>query len=102
MAKKVNQTLKAVIKKNTEKGGAWLAYYVIVDESGESVHENRSAWTNASACKRWIKAEVIANTSRKSVKMLPVDENLNTAKPTLDAKGKPVQFWGEVAYKVEA
>ena len=102
MAKKVNQTLKAIIKKNTEKGGAWLATYVILDDNSESVHEARSAWTNASACKRWLKAEVIENTTRKSVKLVAVDENCNTASPTLDAKGKPISFWGELTYKVEA
>lgn len=94
MAKKVNGTFEAVLEKNNVKAGAWLATVQISYETSPTVTTLRSAWTNASAGKRWLKEQVIENTTKKSVKMI--------AGSTLDEKGKPVLFTGTVSFKVEA
>jgi hypothetical protein len=54
-----------------------------------------SAWSNASAAKRWIKEMVQELTPRKSVKMIATTQNL-------DAKGKPLAFVGQIGYKRDA
>ena len=94
MAKKVNATFRATLRKNTEKGGAWLGIVSVSDEGvDEFVAREQDAFSNASAGKRWIKERVIALTPRKSVKMI--------AGTKLDAKDKPVFFSGELAFKRE-
>jgi hypothetical protein len=94
MAKKVNAVFEATLKKNPEKGGAWLARVTTHDEGIEEGNVIVStAWSNASAGKRWIKEMVIKMTPRKSVKMTAC----TTTPP--DAKGKPMAFDGKVEYK---
>lgn len=89
MAKKVTKTLKATLTKNTtvEKGGAWM---LIVEDGMGVMH---SAWANASAAKRYLKAYVQQNTPRKSIKM--------EIKAT-DMKDKPTHIAGELSWKEDA
>ena len=89
MAKKITVTFSARIWSNTEQGGAWIAEYSLDEDN--IVTGEYSAWKNASAAKRWIKAKVQGLTPRKSVKLLAGE---------LDAKGKPTSFTGELVYKV--
>jgi hypothetical protein len=93
MAKKSTFKVEASISVDpSEKASAWLTKFSIIgDDSVTVVRESISAWKNASAAKRWIKAQVLAHTPRKSVKMV--------AGETLDVKGKPVSFTGELFYK---
>lgn len=96
MAKKINATFTASLAKNNVKGGAWMATYVVAHEAVDGfmpVKTDHSAWTTASAGKRWLKEMVQANTPKKSVKLLPGDEK--------DAKDKPVWFAGNLSYKQE-
>jgi hypothetical protein len=93
MAKKVNQTFTATMTKNTEKGGAWLVDFLVVTEGVAEARFVQTAWANAGAGKRWLKAMVLANTPRKSVKMLV---------GAVDATDKPISFKGELTYKVDA
>ena len=95
MAKKVNVTFYAETIKNNEKGGAWLTTIRVTDEGMDTpTHEHITAWSNASAAKRWVKERVQALTPRKSVKLV--------ASTNLDAKGKPLAFVGQVGFKREA
>jgi hypothetical protein len=92
MAKKVSATFTAELIKNDTKGGAWLAKVSIKDEGVDSpIASDISAWSNASAGKRWVKERIQALTPRKSVKMIPSQK--------LDAKGKPIAFIGIVGFK---
>ena len=96
MAKKSVYLFSASAVKNTEKGGAWLAKISLTNNSSDSEEYGAgttelTSWSNASACKRWIKAKVQAMTPRKSVKMI--------ATAAKDAKGKPVQFDGSLLFK---
>jgi hypothetical protein len=92
MPKKVNVVFYAQAIKNQSKGGAWLTSIHITDEGMETPNQViTSAWSNASAAKRWIKEKVQELTPRKSVKMI--------ASTNLDAKGKPVAFVGQIGYK---
>jgi hypothetical protein len=94
MAKKVTAIFDATLKKNNVKGGAWLARVTTYDEGLDDGNVIVStAWSNASAGKRWIKEMVAQMTPRKSVKMVAGAE--------LDAKGKPITFSGKVEYKRE-
>ena len=94
MGKKVNAVFDATLKKNPEKGGAWLARVTTYDEGMDDGNVIVStAWSNASAGKRWIKTMVAQMTPRKSVKMTPC----TTTPP--DAKGKPMAFEGKLSYK---
>lgn len=94
MAKKVSAVFVATLTKNTTKGGAWLARVTAYDEGLDDGNVIvYSAWSNASAGKRWIKEMVVKMTPRKSVKMIAGSE--------VDAKGKPVAFNGQVDYKRE-
>lgn len=94
MAKKVSKVFKATLKKNPEKGGAWMASVSVNDEGNDLVGVfSTSAWANASAGKRWIKEQVQALTPRKSVKMTAC----TTTPP--DAKGKPMAFEGTLTFK---
>ena len=92
MTKKVNVTFYAETIKNQSKGGAWLTTIRITDEGMDTPHEViMSAWSNASAAKRFIKEKVQELTPRKSVKMI--------ASTNVDAKGKPIAFVGQIGYK---
>jgi hypothetical protein len=93
---KVTKTLNATLTKNTavEKGGAWL---LTITEGvsgaisdGPGIH---SAWANPSAAKRYLKAYVLDNTPRKSIKMVVGATN--------DA-GKPTHLSGELTWKEDA
>jgi len=95
MARKVNAKFNGTLIKNNVKGGAWLATYSISYEGQEmAVAKPLNAFSNASAGKRWLKEMVLANTPKKSIKMI--------AGTALDEKGKPLGFTGEVLFKVEA
>jgi hypothetical protein len=94
MSKKVNAVFESSLFKNPEKGGAWLASVCTHDEGLDPEGWITTAWSNASAGKRWIKEQVIKMTPRKSVKM--------TAGSAVDAKGKPTKFIGILEYKREA
>jgi hypothetical protein len=92
MAKKVVKTFTANLNKNTEKGGAWLATVSVETNGIEGIDIFlQTAWSNASAGKRWVKSQVQALTPRKSVKMIAGEGK--------DAKGKPTSFVGVVTFK---
>ena len=94
MAKKVVKTFSANLNKNLEKGGAWMAIVSVTTEGIDGTDVlSTSAWSNASAGKRWVKSQVQALTPRKSVKMI--------AGQGKDAKGKPASFVGVVTFKSE-
>ena len=82
MAKKVKKTFTATLTLNPEKGGGWLTKVEVVNEMQEVLAFFTQAWKNASAGKRWIKAQVQSMTPRKSVKMSPVKFDKATEKPT--------------------
>ena len=93
MAKKVDYKFHAQVTLNSEKGGAWLGEFSVVrDDLEQSSASGRQAFSNASAGKRWLKAMVLANTPKKSIKMVATDEK--------DVKEKPVHFNGAVAFKI--
>lgn len=95
MAKKVNVVFYAETIKNQTKGGAWLTTIRITDEGVDVPNETiTSAWSNASAAKRFIKEKVQELTPRKSVKMV--------ASQQVDEKGKPVAFVGQIGFKRDA
>ena len=90
MAKKVNCVLVSNIDKNTDKGGAWLAKVTI--QEGDDVNYIQSkAWSNASAAKRWVKAIVLEETPKKSIKWV--------AGTAVDEKGKAVGYTGLLNFK---
>jgi hypothetical protein len=92
MAKKVVKTFSANLNKNTEKGGAWMAIVSVTTDGIDGTEIlNTSAWSNASAGKRWVKSQVQALTPRKSVKMIAGEGK--------DAKGKPTSFVGVVTFR---
>lgn len=96
MAKRIDETVKVTLEKNTllEKGGAWLLEISIVTEG--SVYAKLAsitAWSNPSAAKRYLKTIIQENTPRKNVK-------LSVAKT--DENDKPFSFTGELLYKVDA
>jgi hypothetical protein len=83
VGKKVNVVFDATLKKNPEKGGAWLARVTTYDEGIDEGNVIVStAWSNASAGKRWIKSQVLAMTPRKSVKLETTRVDKTTDKPT--------------------
>jgi len=92
MVKKVSASYKVSIIKQDLKGAAWLVKSVKSITHVPYDDTEYSAWANASAAKRWVKELVKANTPRKSIKMI--------AGTTLDAKGKPLSFTGELLFKV--
>lgn len=94
MARKVSTKFLATIAKNNTKGGAWLCQIALIDEGMDSPYKvETTAWTSASAGKRWVKERVQALTPRKSCKMV--------ATGGVDEKGKPILFTGELSYKRE-
>ena len=92
MAKKVSAVFEATLKKNPEKGGAWLARVSTRDEGMDENNVVIAAWSNASAGKRWIKERVQSLTPRKSVKLEVTSE---------DENGKPIKISGTLIYKQE-
>lgn len=91
MAKKQTFTVKVSASiDTTNKASAWFSVFVIEDETGAPTLEIYGAWKNASAVKRWFKAQMQANTPRKSIKLIPAGS---------DAKGKPTSFSGTLTYK---
>jgi hypothetical protein len=97
MAKKVNQTFRAHLTKNTlvDKGGAWLLNICIQNEGDDKyLLDTYTAWSNPSAAKRYVKQVVLDNTPRKSVKMTIMVSDKDT--------NKPLVIDGTLTYKVEA
>lgn len=95
MAKKVSAMFEASLTKNAEKGGAWLAKITITNEGETTPYVvEYASWTNASACKRWVKARVQELTPKKNCKVI--------ASQNLDAKGKPLGWHGAVGFKKDA
>ena len=92
MAKKIGYVVEASARKNLEKGGAWLAVVQVNNEEAVVQAMFTTAWRNASAAKRYVKAMVQELTPRKSVKMV--------AGEAKDEKGRPTSFTGELTYKV--
>lgn len=100
MAKKAERTFKATLIKNMEKGGAWKVTYTITESQKNDLgtYDNveidniTTAWSNASAGKRWIKERVQSLTPRKSVKLEVTSE---------DENGKPIKISGTLIYKQE-
>lgn len=95
MAKKTEKKFDAYLTLNTEKGGAWQANVNVSyldEETGERIYtaELVTAWKNASAAKRWLKAKVQELTPRKSVKLEAF---------LFDENQKPRGFRGELTYK---
>lgn len=97
--KKVTKTFTATLELNPEKAGAWMAsvFLTYVDESDtmNSIPNtvgvsHQSAWKNASAAKRWIKAKVLEMTPRKSVKLVASKFN---------EKNKPTAMSGVLEFK---
>jgi hypothetical protein len=96
MPKKISKTFHAEIVKNTQKGGAWLALVQDFEATPTGVTEDKSvmtAWSNASAAKRGVKASLLEATGRKSMKF----EILAN-----DEAGKPIHFSGSLNYRVDA
>ncbi len=93
MARKTTNSIKVELRKNREKGGAWLCTLRTSDEVGDILVDLTTAWANASAAKRWIKSEVQRLTPRKSIKLLG---------SVPDEKEKPTYFYGNMSYKVDA
>lgn len=94
MPRKTKQRVKVHLRQNPEKGGAWLCEILFFDETNETIATNITAWKNASAAKRHIKATIQSSTPRKSIKLLPGTST--------DAKGKPTHFMGDMTYAVAA
>lgn len=86
---KVKHQFQATITLNQDKGGGWLATYHLTSESGFE-NSGQSAWKNAAAAKRWIKAKVQELTPRKSVKLV------QTVNPDTN---KPVSFAGTLDFR---
>lgn len=94
MAKKISAGFEAELYKNKEKGGAWIAVYSVTRaDYDKPVSAGYTAWSNASAGKRWLKSMVLEHTNKKSIKMIATE--------AVDEKGKPVEFNGAVAFKVD-
>ena len=85
----LNKSAHATLMLNPEKGSGWLPTFHVLSEGNLTVREV-SAWKNASAGKRWIKAKVQEHTTRKSVKLNPIN---------FDANEKPISFQGDLTFK---
>ena len=79
------QTFSVKIIKNTQVSGAWLCR--IKDKEEESI----TPWSNVSAAKRYVKAEVLRLTPRKSIKLEVIEED--------EVTGKPLMLEGSFTYK---
>ena len=96
MAKKVTETMKVSLSKNTlvDRGGGWLLDIAIVIEGvAVAKYNSVTAWANPSAAKRYVKTVVESQTTRRSIKL--------TATPEVDDKNKAVKYLGEMVYKAE-
>jgi hypothetical protein len=94
MAKKIVQHAKVTLEKNTlvEKGGAWLLEITIIDEGASTpAYSTTTAWSNASAAKRWVKKIIVENTPRKSIKLIVRKQDTNN---------KPISLIGDMSYRV--
>jgi hypothetical protein len=101
VAKKITKKFTATLVLNTEQGGAWLANVSLLTPAVDNDNPNsmqpadavsaEAAWKNASAGKRWIKAQVLAMTPRKSVKMEPTKLDKTTE--------KAIAFVGKLEFK---
>lgn len=95
---KNNHTFTASVELNPEKGGGWLAKYELEKQQNNGlggfesivISQKVTAWKNASAAKKWIKAKVQELTPRKSVKLEAFK---------YDANDKPTAFKGALNYK---
>ncbi len=90
MARKVF-TFEAHTSLNPEKGGGWMATYILSNDQDSNQSTKAAAWKNSSAAKRWLKAQAAALTPRKGVKLL--------AGPEKDEKGRPTKFIGSFTFK---
>lgn len=90
MERKIEHSFMALMEKNTEKGGAWRARVTIFQGENE-IHNYITAWTTASAAKRWVKS-LLPLTTKKSIKFVATNE--------VDEKGKPICFGGGFKYNV--
>lgn len=96
--RKFERIFKATLAKNNMKGGAWKVTYVITEDRPNGlggydtveIDNNVTAWSNASAGKRWIKDRVVNLTTRKSIKFEVANE---------DENGKPIKLVGTLIYK---
>lgn len=93
MARKTVNSIKVELRKNREKGGAWLCQLRTTNETGDTLVDLTTAWSNASAAKRWVKSQVQELTPRKSIKLLG---------SVPDEKEKMTYFFGSMTYKVDA
>lgn len=93
MARKTVNSIKVELRKNREKGGAWLCQLRTANETGDTLVDLTTAWSNASAAKRWVKSQVQELTPRKSIKLLG---------SVPDEKEKMTYFFGSMTYKVDA
>ena len=91
--RKVKKRITVKLHKNPDKGGAWLCSVIIYDDNDVQEMMNITAWSNASAAKRHIKAVVQDKTPRKSIKLLPGN---------FDEKEKPTLFQGDMSYGIAA
>ena len=95
---KASMMFSASIELNPEKAGGWLAIYELTKQQNNglggletiTVGKEMSAWKNASAAKRWLKAKVQELTPRKSVKLEAYKQ---------DANQKPTALKGKLEYK---
>ena len=96
MPKKVTQEMKVELEKNTlvEKGGAWQLTISIYEEfNSVPIYHKITAWANASAAKRWVRAQVLEQTNRKSIKLIVTKSDVNN---------KPISISGDMTFKVDA
>jgi len=91
MAKKIEKRFHARITKNTAQGGSWLTLTRIDEPNLGNGVQDYTAWSNPSAAKRHVKKILLEITGRKSIKMVATK---------LGENDKPVEFMGDVMYKV--
>ncbi len=84
-------TFEAKVILNPEKGGGWMASWILTNDQDETPRGEITPWKNASAAKKWLKGKAAEHTPRKSVKMV--------AGPELDEKGKPTRFVGSFTFR---
>lgn len=87
---KVKHQFQVSIMLNEEKGGGWLANYTLTSDASIVGKSDTTAWKNASAAKRWIKAKVQELTPRKSVKLIPVPK---------EGQSNPIGFNGLLEFR---
>ena len=97
---KVAKKFKTTLTKNKDKGGAWLVTIDLMEQQSDGLggkpfvttYVSTTAWSNASAGKRFVKAKVQELTPRKSIKLETKAE---------DENGKPTLIVGEMEFKAE-